>query len=162
MKRPSKKASAAAAIALAITIPAEGLRRFAYYDPPGIPTVCYGATRGLDGARIEFGREYSLAECQNLLTRDMEEAVAHVERLAPAAPVNVTAAFADAVYNLGPVIVTPSRSTAARLLKAGRWREACDQLPRWDKARVAGVSVALPGLTKRRKAERELCLEGLP
>ena len=35
-----------------------------------------------------------------------------------------------------------------------------DQLVRWDKSTVAGVSVRLPGLTKRRAAERAICLEG--
>ena len=33
-------------------------------------------------------------------------------------------------------------------------------LPR-DKARVGGQLVPLPGLTKRRAAERDVCLEGL-
>jgi GH24 family phage-related lysozyme (muramidase) len=35
------------------------------------------------------------------------------------------------------------------------------QLPRWNKARIAGVAVALPGLTKRRNAEMTLCMKGL-
>ena len=69
------------------------------------------------------------------------------------------AAFGDAVYNLGPTIAcNKQKSTAARLLDAGDLDGACNQLPRWDKARVGGVMVSLPGLTKRRAKEREVCL----
>jgi GH24 family phage-related lysozyme (muramidase) len=69
---------------------------------------------------------------------------------------------AGAAYNAGPRIACDThQSTAARLLKAGRVREACEQLPRWDKARIAGQMVSLPGLTKRRVKERELCLSGV-
>ena len=74
----------------------------------------------------------------------------------------VLAAFGDGVFNIGPKIACDTKnSTAARYLKAGNLRAACDQLPRWDKAKVMGVMVSLPGLTKRRAAERELCLKGL-
>ena len=34
----------AAILATAIAVPAEGLRQWAYYDPPGILTVCRGHT----------------------------------------------------------------------------------------------------------------------
>lgn len=44
------------------------------------------------------------------------------------------------------------------LLAAGDYRCACDLLFRWGYARVAGVSVRLPGLTKRREMERQVCL----
>jgi GH24 family phage-related lysozyme (muramidase) len=91
----------------------------------------------------------------------MRAAVATVERCAPGLPGESLAAFSDAVYNLGPKIVcSPAQSTAARLLKAGDVKGACDELPRWNKANVAGFKVALPGLTKRRAAERDLCLRG--
>jgi hypothetical protein len=63
------------------------------------------------------------------------------ERCAPGLPEPTLAAFGDAVYNLGPTIVcNPAQSTAARLLKQGDIKAACNQLPRWDKARVSNVS----------------------
>ena len=142
---------AAAALATAIAIPAEGLRQYAYRDPPGILTVCYGTT----GKDVIAGRKYSLQECKAFLDRDMLKAVQTVEKCQPGLPENVLAAFSDAVYNLGPSVAC--ESTAARLLRSGKVIEACDQLPRWHKAKVAGVYVALPGLTKRREAERRLC-----
>jgi lysozyme len=151
--------AAAAALAIAIAVPAEGLRRVAYYDPPGIFTVCRGHT----GADVVAGKVYSLAECDQYLTDDMRKAVATVERCVPGLPVQVLGAFADATYNLGPKLVCDTmHSTAARQLKSGNLHAACDQLLRWDKASIAGVMVALPGLTKRRQTERELCLQAPP
>ncbi len=148
----------AAALATAIAIPAEGLRQAAYHDPAGILTICYGHT----GPDVVRGARATLDQCRALLTEDMRKAVDQVDRCHPGLPAPVLAAFADAAFNLGPSIACDTgRSTAARHLYKGEWRQACDQLPRWDKARVLGFMVALPGLTTRRAAERELCLRGL-
>ncbi len=152
MNDKAKRLGAVAAIATAIAIPAEGLRQYAYYDPPGILSVCYGAT----GPEVVKGRKYSLDECKAMLTADMLEAVEAVERCHPNLPVNVHAAFADAVYNIGPRVAC--ESTASKYLAAGKIEMACNELPKWNRARVAGVLVPLPGLTKRREAERQLCL----
>lgn len=153
-ENPIKRKAMAMAMAVALAIPAEGLRRVAYYDPPGILTVCYGST-----TNVVKGKVYSLEECRARLDTDMTKAIDAVERCAPGLPVNALAAFADAVYNLGPKIVCSlTGSTAARLLKAGDWVAACKQLPRWNKATVAGQLVELPGLTKRRHLEMEVCL----
>src|SRR5574343_1792341 len=113
MEQRTKRLSAAAAIATAIAIPAEGLRQFAYYDPPGILTVCYGHT----GSDVQAKRKYTLEECKELLNADMLEAVEQVERCHPNLPQNVHAAFADAAFNLGPVVACDS--TASRFLEAG-------------------------------------------
>jgi lysozyme len=153
-----KKTGLAAALAIAIAAPAEGLRQVAYYDPPGILTVCMGHT----GPDIDPQKVYSPAECDKFMDDDMRKAVAAVDRCVPDAPPNVLAAFGDAAFNLGPAIACDtSRSTAARLLKQGQWGAACAQLPRWNKARIAGVLVELPGLTKRRQVEYTLCMRGL-
>lgn len=141
--------------ATAFAIPFEGFRQYAYYDPPGVLTVCYGST-----VKVEKGRKYALEECRERLDAEMREALEYVERCVPGLPPNKLAAWGDAVYNLGPRIVCDLKaSTAARLLAAKQWDEACAQLPRWNKARVAGALVELPGLTRRRTAEMQLCLE---
>ena len=152
----SKKAIVVA-LAAAIAMPMEGLRQYAYRDPVGIPTICYGSTKG-----VRLGDYKTLAECKELFTREMEETVARIDRCVPGLPDNVLAAFADAAYNVGDKIACdPSRSTAAKYLKAGKFKEACYELLKWDKARVSGNLIALPGLTKRRQMEKELCLTGL-
>jgi len=145
-------------LATALAVPAEGLRQVWYFDPPGIPTVCFGHT----GPDVDKNKVYSLAECKALLNKDMLYALNVVDACAPGLPPATLAAWSDAVYNLGPTIVCDqTKSTAARLLAAGQLREACLQLPRWSRAKVGGVSVELPGLVKRRNAEMKLCLEGL-
>ena len=155
MDARKRRIAAATALATALAIPAEGLRQFAYRDPPGILTVCYGHT----GSDVVAGRKYSLAECNQFLTDDMRTAIDIVERCAPGLPEKPLAAFADATFNIGSRLVCDTKnSTAARLLKAGDIAGACRQLPRWSRATVAGQSVVLPGLTKRRQAEMELCL----
>ena len=154
----SKRAAVALALATSIAVPAEGLRRYAYEDiaNPSLLTVCWGSTT--DVVRDRF---YSLDECRDRLNADMLQAIDTVERCVPGLPEPALAAFADAVFNLGPTIVcNRDRSTAARLLTSGDLVGACLQLPRWNKARVAGVMVELPGLTKRRAKEMALCLTG--
>jgi lysozyme len=160
----------ATSLACSLAIPAEGLRQRAYYDPPGILTACRGHT----GADVRLGVTYSLEQCDAWLTKDMREAIAAVDKCAPGLPPQVLAAFGDAVFNMGPTIACNTKaSTAARYLQkftlagadqadsgAATLRAACNQLPRWDKARIAGVMVSLPGLTSRRAAERDLCLQG--
>ena len=150
-----KKRAAVVAAACAIAVPMEGLRTKAYRDPVGIPTLCFGTTKG-----VQMGDTATVEQCKSLLTKEMLESIDAVDRCVPNLPVNVSAAFADAVYNLGPKIACDTaRSTAARKLKAGDFAGACNELLRWDRANMPGIGlVPLPGLTKRRQMERELCL----
>lgn len=152
----AKKKAAAVAIAASIAAGAEGLYQKFYYDPVGILTVCYGHT-----GDVKKDKVYSRAECEALLTSDMQKAITIVDQCVPGLPDKVLAAFGDAVFNMGPTIACDTRrSMAANYLKNRDLVAACNQLPRWDKARVGGVMVALPGLTKRRAKERDLCLQG--
>lgn len=142
----------AAILGAAATLAAgfEGLRQYAYYDPrPGdaILTVCYGSTTD-----VQKGKKYSIEECKARLQDDMAEAVRIVERCHPGLPDNVLIAFADAVYNIGPKVAC--KSTASKYLAAGDYTRACNELPKWNKAN----GVVLPGLTRRREAERQICL----
>jgi len=161
MSKPESKAPARTALALAlataIAVPMEGVRQYAYRDPVGIPTICFGSTKG-----VKMGDHKALAECKALLTQEMLDVIQTVDTCRPGLPVPVLAAFADAAYNIGPKIACDSnKSTAARMLAAGDYLGACNQLMRWNRATVMGVSVVLPGLTKRRTLDRDLCLEGL-
>lgn len=161
----SRRFAAVLAVATGLAVPAEGLRLYVYRDPPGILTACRGHT----GPELRMGQRFTLPQCDKLMDADMRAAVATVEQCAPGLPEPVHAAFADAVFNLGPGIAcSTQRSTAARMLKAGNLPAACAELTRWDKATVAGILVSLPGLKKRRAEERALCesafqpLESMP
>lgn len=151
---PAQRKAAALAVATALAIPAEGIFTRWYFDPVGIATVCMGHTTNVDKSKV-----YTVAECKALLNKEMGDVVSRLDTCRPGLPINVLAAFSDAAYNIGEHIsCDSSRSTAARLLAAGRYDEACQQLPRWNRAKVAGVSVPLSGLTKRREMERQVCL----
>jgi len=155
--KPTQRKAAALALATALAVPAEGLRQWAYKDPVGIPTVCFGSTTG-----VKMGDFRTVPECKALLTKEMTNVIEAVDRCRPNLPPETLAAFSDAAYNLGPHIACDgTRSTAARLLASGDIAGACRQLTRWDRATVGGVSVALPGLTKRRNMEMDLCLRGI-
>lgn len=147
--------AAITALAVAIAVPAEGLRQWAYRDPPGVLTVCYGHT-GPDVTPKTFK---TLEECKALLDEDMADAVAAVERCQPGLPVPIAASLADGVYNAGSRMACDrASSTMARLLDQKRYDDACRQHPRWNKSRVGGVLIELPGLTKRTREREALCL----
>ena len=153
MEDKTKRLAAVAALAATLAAGFEGLRQYAYYDPrPGdaILTVCYGSTTD-----VVKGKKYSIDECKSRLANDMLNAVRIVERCHPNLPDNVLMAFSDAVYNIGPKVAC--NSTASRYLTQGNYVAACKELPKWNKSN----GVVLPGLTRRRQAEMEICLEGL-
>lgn len=159
---PAARKTAIVAAVVAVLGPAEGMRRVAYYDPPGILTVCQGHTDAEGGPKIDPHHVYTIAECKAYTQGDAAHAVDQVLACTPPdIPDSVAVAFSDATYNLGRTIACDrKKSTAARLLYAHNWKGACAQLPQWNKARVAGVLVALPGLTTRRAVEMSICMQG--
>ena len=151
-----KKTMVAAALAASLATGYEGVKLVAYKDPVGIPTICAGRT-----SNVKMGDKATREQCVAWLGEEMMQSIETVERCHPKIDftVNQLAAYGDIVYNVGPRPVCDTKaSTMARLLAAGRVVEACREFPKWDKARVAGVLVSLPGLTKRRQANMQLCL----
>lgn len=145
----------ATAVALGVATPLvadfEGLRLGAYLDPVGIPTACYGTTRG-----VKLGQQFTKEQCDILLSQELSAAIATVDRYAvPKLTQYQYAAFGSFVYNVGEGNF--KNSTLLRLLNAGDIIGACNQLPRW----VYAKGIKLPGLVRRREAERRLCLYGL-
>lgn len=150
------RATLAAVVAMAAVSVAgfEGLRNDPYDDVRGIRTVCYGETSGV----VE--RHYSDAECTAKLQKSLEKHASEVLKcLPPDAPVPTLAAFASLAYNVGSPAVCGS--TAARKLRAGDSRGACDQFLLWNKIRKNGQYVVSRGLSNRRATERALCERGL-
>lgn len=131
----------------------EGLRLKAYRDSAGIPTIGYGHTK-----TARMGMKITGADAEELLRRDLATAEGAVN-LRVEVPINQNQfdALVSFVFNLGGGAFR--RSTLLRLLNAEDYAGAADQFPRWNKARVNGVLVALKGLTRRRAAERALFLE---
>lgn len=126
----------------------EGYVPNTYADPVGIPTICYGHT----GSDVVSGRVATADECKALLSGDLALAYGTVQRCIRAPMTDwQAAALTSATFNAGPKIVCGS--TLGRHANAGRWIEACAELSRWVYAR----GKKLPGLVKRRAAERAIC-----
>lgn len=135
---------------------AEGFSPVVYTCPAGKLTVGYGhVVSKLDNIVPPISEQDALA----MLLRDLDSREAAVLDLVD---VPLTQGQFDAlvsfVYNLGRNAL--GGSTLLRQLNAGNYREAADQFLRWDKAQVNGRFIALPGLIKRRAAERALFLGG--
>lgn len=129
----------------------EGLREYAYRDPVGIPTICFGETRG-----VKIGDHYTAEQCKTMLGDRLIEFSAGVDKcLPPGVPDKPYMAFVSLAYNIG--VGGFCGSTVVRRVKAGDLKGACDAILMWNKAR----GIPLPGLTKRRQAERAVCLEGV-
>lgn len=151
-----RKSAAVAALGVGVIGAAEGLRQTAYPDPAtrGHPwTICYGHTGG-----VKPGERASMEQCKALLIADMDKQGDMIERCIPAlqtAPVERYVAILSISFNVGAGTVC--RSSIARDLNAGRVRAACDDLLKFNRA----AGIVFPGLTRRREAERRLCLTGL-
>ena len=145
-----RKVAAWATVAVSLVGGFEGLRTFAYKDPVGIPTICFGETLG-----VRMGDRKTPEECKNMLELRLEGfyggAVACVPRLATQSPERISA-HVSLVYNIG--VGAYCQSTVARRANAGDWSGSCDAFLMWNKAK----GIPLPGLARRRAEERRLCL----
>lgn len=149
-----KLTAAVAVIAVPLVGGFEGLRTSAYPDPATGRepwTVCYGETAG-----VRLGDTYTVAECKAMLARSLETYAFGIERcITRPMPDTTYAAFLSLAYNVGTGAFC--KSSAARLWNAGEGRAACDAMLKWNRA----AGVVFPGLTRRRQAERALCLKGV-
>ncbi|WP_442109158.1 lysozyme [Pseudomonas sp. NUPR-001] len=127
----------------------EGLRTLAYRDAVGVWTIGYGATRG-----VKPGMSVTKEQAERMLLNDVQRFEPEVSRLVTV-PLNANQwdALLSFTYNLGAANL--ESSTLLRKLNAGDYAGAAEQFPRWNKA---GGKV-LPGLVRRREAERMLFLE---
>lgn len=148
----ARVATAVGAGVLALAVPVvthfEGEIRHGYKDPIGIVTSCVGHT----GPDAQLGRVYTAQECREQLERDLVNHNAGLMAcVRTALPDRVHAAFLSFTFNVG--VKAACGSTAVKLLNAGEFARACAELSKWT---MAGGKV-LPGLVKRREAERALC-----
>lgn len=155
-----------AAVRLAVDkliIPWEGLVLRSHWDRYAkIWDICYGETKGIGPNMVK-----TQPECQAMLMdrvvndyyRPLTNCIAGFDRK----PVSLQASLISGAYNFG--VAASCRSTAARLTRADRYREACEAQTAFNKAGGQVVN----GLVKRREmgdaqriGEAELCVSGLP
>lgn len=148
-----KNVGALMVAAIALVGSWEGLRTVAYKDIVGVPTVCFGETRG-----VEMGDRYTVEECQVMLGTALVEFETGMRRCLSKPdeiPGKSYVAFLSLSYNIGTGAFC--RSTVARKANAGDIRGACEAIAMWTRA---GGKV-VQGLVNRRAEERQICLEGI-
>lgn len=132
----------------------EGLRLTAYQDSVGVWTIGCGTTAAAGvGITPAKGMTITQAQAEMYLKRGLEKFAKQIEpNIKRAVNENQFGAMVSLAYNIGPGAF--NKSTLLKKLNAGDVQGAADQFLVWNKA---GGKV-LAGLTRRRKAERELFL----
>lgn len=142
---------AAVALAVPLVQKYEGTVLRSYRDPVNVLTSCTGHT----GPELRDGQTFTREQCEEMLYKDLAK---HADALSCVrAPLTdgQRAAFLSFAFNVGDDAFC--RSTLVRKANAGDIEGACAELSRWT---YAGGK-ELPGLVKRRAAERQLCERGL-
>lgn len=130
----------------------EGLRLHSYICPAGKLTVAYGHT----GNDVRPNTVVTEDQADALLLADMVEADSCItDKVKVALNENQRAAIISFVFNLGCWAF--SQSSLLRFINAGEFASAAAELPKWCHA----GGMVLPGLVKRRAAERKLFEEAV-
>lgn len=128
----------------------EGLRLEAYDDGVGVWTVGYGSTLG-----VKKGMAITRAEADARLISDLAEAERTVD-FSVTVPLSQQQfdALVSLAFNIGAGAFTSS--TLVKRLNESKYHDAAAQFDRW----VHAGKKKLPGLVKRRAAEKTLFLDG--
>jgi len=128
----------------------EGLRLHAYQDSAGVWTIGWGHT-----GDVKRGQSITVHQAEALLALDIGIAAAAVNRHVEA-PLNqgMFDALTSFVFNLGEGRL--ASSTLLKKLNLRDYHAAAAEFPKWVKATVRGKKITLPGLVRRRAAERAM------
>lgn len=125
----------------------EGLRLTIYYDPVGVPTGGYGHTLGLTGAMV--GQHISEAQAEKWLREDLVKFEKKVDKYDSTYhwTENERGSLISFSFNVGSIDKLTAYGTRSK-------KEIADAMLNYNKAK----GKVLNGLTKRRRAEREMFL----
>ena len=151
-KLAAKIGAGALALAVPLVVTFEGYVPWVHRDPIGRLAACYGH----DDQTMTPGKRFTAAECQAMLDQDLLKHAQALDCIKHPLTDGQKAAFVSFAFNVGNKALCDS--TLARKANAGDMAGACAELSRWTRA----GGRELPGLVKRRAAERELCERGLP
>ena len=133
----------------------EGFRAKPYKCPAGVPTIGYGSTFYSNGKKVTLkDKPITEQDATNLLTTVVTNFSSGVSKLLK---IQVTQnqfdALVDFAYNVG--IGNLKSSTLLKKVNAKNFSGAALEFIKWNKA----VGKVLPGLTKRRTAEKDLFIK---
>jgi GH24 family phage-related lysozyme (muramidase) len=131
----------------------EGLRTTAYKDPVGIWTIGYGHTSMAGPPPVYEGMTITTAEAEIILKQDLDIFERGVtDALTITTNENQFSAMVSFSFNVG--LRAYRNSTLLKKHNAGDFAGAANEFPRW----VYADGQVLPGLVRRREAERALYL----
>lgn len=146
---PKQKFVAWLTVALAVVAGFEGSSLTAYPDIVGVPTICYGETKG-----VKLGQKATNEECDAKLAARLVEFNDGVNScITRPLRDNERVAFVSLAYNVGTGAFC--KSSVVRRFNAGDKVGACNAILMWNRA---GGKV-VQGLTNRREKERAMCLK---
>lgn len=132
----------------------EGFVGKEYRCPAGLPTIGYGHVIQ-EGEK--FPKTITEQEAHDLLIKDLPRYEMAVKKVVKVElNENQFSALVSFVYNLGPAAFL--QSTLLKRINAREFTRAADEFDKWVFAKVKGVSTKLPGLERRREAEKNLFL----
>ena len=132
----------------------EGFKDTAYQDIVGVWTIGYGTTV-IGGEKVKKGMTCTEEEACEFLASDVDLYLSEVEsHISYDVNQNQVDSIASFIYNLGSSAFI--KSTLLKKLNAGDVSGAAAEFMKWNKA--GGKEVK--GLTRRRKAEQDLFMEG--
>ena len=123
-------------------------------DCVGIYTLGFGSIYGFDNRRVTIDhRPITVEEAEELFLRDIQRTEQRLVRLVRVSlSENQWSAITSFTYNVGSGNF--QASTLRSCLNRGQFQKAADEFPKWRRA----AGRILPGLVRRRAAERALFL----
>ena len=156
-----------------LVAPWEGKKNQAYLDIVGVPTICYGETKG-----VKLGDYYTDEQCEEMLVEELESYNKQMKRdVKVELTLNEEVAYTSLAYNIG--VGAFNSSTLLKKLNSGDRDGACAQILNWNKVTVPTAqgakayekrgetctvkkdgkySCTVKGLTNRREAEYKICM----
>ena len=134
----------------------EGFKDYAYIDTDGTAVIGYGLSR-INGVPVQIGDRITPSQADAALDAHIQEIDRELQK---AIEVELSdrqlSALTSISFNVGVDAI--AKSTLVRKINTGDYAGAANEFMRWDKANMRGRLVQLPGLTRRRSAERQLFL----
>lgn len=147
----AKIGASSVALVIPLVVYYEGVVLRTYADPINKITACTGHT----GPELRMGQRYTKEQCETMLYGDLLKHADALNCIKTPLADNQKAAFLSFAFNVGNGAFC--KSTLVRKANTGDLIGACAELSRW----VMAGGRELPGLVKRRAAERQLCEKGL-
>ena len=135
----------------------EGFESQAYIDTDGTPVIGYGLST-VAGKPVRLGDRISPEKADAALRnhlKQIDRELAQIVKVSLSEPQR--SALASIAFNVG--INAIKKSTLIKKVNANDFAGAANEFLRWDKANMRGRLVRMPGLTRRRSAERQLFLD---